>query len=308
MVARVGQGRRPARTDVPRLRGREARARRATRSARARSSASPSMAGHWPRSGDGHGPATSRGPSAPTRCAAYSSARVAPGCAGKPISSAAPSAATTAVRPGAVGRAGCRPMRSRRRFSGGSAKRSCPSRSSRPPEPSSGDGSMPPRSSTRLVSGHGSRRGSSSSESSMPGATSTTLAYQIARDETRLQLARLPDDDRVRSFDAHRTRLLALPEAIDLGFACSPRGALPDRDRAGRGARPGARGDHLDGTGPPVLRKTAGVPPRGFEPLISTLKGWRPRPLDDGGGRRRSLAEGPRRPSARPGHAPRASA
>src|SRR6476620_8212487 len=25
------------------------------------------------------------------------------------------------------------------------------------------------------------------------------------------------------------------------------------------------------------------VPPRGFEPLISTLKGWRPRPLDDGG-------------------------
>ena len=32
-----------------------------------------------------------------------------------------------------------------------------------------------------------------------------------------------------------------------------------------------------------VLRKTAGVPPRGFEPLISTLKGWRPRPLDDGG-------------------------
>src|SRR5205085_6475665 len=25
------------------------------------------------------------------------------------------------------------------------------------------------------------------------------------------------------------------------------------------------------------------VPPRGFEPLISTLKGWRPGPLDDGG-------------------------
>ncbi len=32
-----------------------------------------------------------------------------------------------------------------------------------------------------------------------------------------------------------------------------------------------------------LVRKTAGVPPRGFEPLISTLKGWRPRPLDDGG-------------------------
>ena len=38
------------------------------------------------------------------------------------------------------------------------------------------------------------------------------------------------------------------------------------------------------------------VPPRGFEPLISTLKGWRPRPLDDGGTGARtapSLAEGP---------------
>ena len=26
------------------------------------------------------------------------------------------------------------------------------------------------------------------------------------------------------------------------------------------------------------------VPPTGFEPVISTLKGWRPRPLDDGDG------------------------
>ena len=25
------------------------------------------------------------------------------------------------------------------------------------------------------------------------------------------------------------------------------------------------------------------MPPRGFEPLISSLKGWRPRPLDDEG-------------------------
>src|SRR6187401_2662022 len=42
-------------------------------------------------------------------------------------------------------------------------------------------------------------------------------------------------------------------------------------------------------------RRQAGdvVPPRGFEPLISTLKGWRPRPLDDGGRRGPSLAEGP---------------
>ena len=31
------------------------------------------------------------------------------------------------------------------------------------------------------------------------------------------------------------------------------------------------------------------VPPRGFEPLISTLKGWRPRPLDDEGSERRRV-------------------
>jgi hypothetical protein len=32
------------------------------------------------------------------------------------------------------------------------------------------------------------------------------------------------------------------------------------------------------------------VPPAGFEPAISTLKGWRPRPLDYGGIRRARLA------------------
>ena len=43
------------------------------------------------------------------------------------------------------------------------------------------------------------------------------------------------------------------------------------------------------------------VPPRGFEPLISTLKGWRPRPLDDGGtGTRGSLPEGLARPVRAP--------
>ena len=57
------------------------------------------------------------------------------------------------------------------------------------------------------------------------------------------------------------------------------------------------REDRLDARGQALLRKTAGVPPRGFEPLISTLKGWRPRPLDDGGTMPRrwpSLAEDPR--------------
>ena len=40
--------------------------------------------------------------------------------------------------------------------------------------------------------------------------------------------------------------------------------------------------------GSTAARTSAGVPPAGFEPAISTLKGWRPRPLDDGGaGRRR---------------------
>ena len=37
------------------------------------------------------------------------------------------------------------------------------------------------------------------------------------------------------------------------------------------------------------------VPPTGFEPVISTLKGWRPRPLDDGGvaDRRLMVSQGP---------------
>ena len=47
------------------------------------------------------------------------------------------------------------------------------------------------------------------------------------------------------------------------------------------GPRP--ESDRLEARGAAILRWTAGVPPRGFEPLISTLKGWRPRPLDDGG-------------------------
>ena len=81
--------------------------------------------------------------------------------------------------------------------------------------------------------------------------------YQAQRDAVRAALATLPDDDRIRAFDAYRARILALPDAIDAA----------------------------------VLRKTAGVPPRGFEPLISTLKGWRPGPLDDGGQCGRSVPE-----------------
>jgi DNA invertase Pin-like site-specific DNA recombinase len=38
--------------------------------------------------------------------------------------------------------------------------------------------------------------------------------YQAQRDAVRTALAALPDEDRVRSFDAYRARILALPEAI----------------------------------------------------------------------------------------------
>ena len=38
--------------------------------------------------------------------------------------------------------------------------------------------------------------------------------YQAQRDSIRVALQQLPDDDRIRSFDAYRTRLLELPDAI----------------------------------------------------------------------------------------------
>ncbi len=44
----------------------------------------------------------------------------------------------------------------------------------------------------------------------------TDADYQAQRDAARTTLAGLPDEDRVRSFDAYRARLLALPEAIAL--------------------------------------------------------------------------------------------
>ncbi len=39
--------------------------------------------------------------------------------------------------------------------------------------------------------------------------------YRRLRDETRTALAELPDGDRIRTFDAYRAQLLALPEAIE---------------------------------------------------------------------------------------------
>jgi hypothetical protein len=38
--------------------------------------------------------------------------------------------------------------------------------------------------------------------------------YRRQRDETKTALAALPDDNRVAQFDAYRTRVLALPDAI----------------------------------------------------------------------------------------------
>jgi len=40
--------------------------------------------------------------------------------------------------------------------------------------------------------------------------------YQAERDATRAALAELPDDDRIKAFDAYRARILALPEAISV--------------------------------------------------------------------------------------------
>jgi hypothetical protein len=42
----------------------------------------------------------------------------------------------------------------------------------------------------------------------------TDAAYLAERDSVRTALVSLPDDDRIRSFDAYRTRVLGLPEAI----------------------------------------------------------------------------------------------
>ena len=42
----------------------------------------------------------------------------------------------------------------------------------------------------------------------------TDAEYLAQRDATRADLAELPDGDRIRAFDAHRARVLALPDAI----------------------------------------------------------------------------------------------
>ena len=200
-------------------------------------------------------------------------------------SSGAANAATTAARPSAATPRGAAAdtvegRGARRR----SPRACCRTRSSRRRAGSCADGSRRRAPSAPAASGPASRSAWSSCRSSTHWGDLDDAAYLKARDETKAALAELPDGDRIR-------RLRRLPRArarpagaIARGLTGAARGALPHRDRAGRGGRPARRRDHLDAAGPAVLReKTAGVPPRGFEPLISTLKGWRPRPLDDGG-------------------------
>ena len=108
--------------------------------------------------------------------------------------------------------------------------------------------------------------------------------FQAERDAARAALAELPDGDRILAFDAYRSRVLALPEAIaaasgarreELCRIVVERAVVRDRQLETIDWTPPAR--------PFFERRQRGVPPRGFEPLVSTLKGWRPRPLDDGG-------------------------
>jgi hypothetical protein len=115
----------------------------------------------------------------------------------------------------------------------------------------------------------------------------TDAAYLAERDAVRTALASLPDDDRIRSFDAYRARVLGLPDAI--AVASPARREELCRIVIERIVVNGRKVEtiEMDRLCSAVLRKTAGVPPRGFEPLISTLKGWRPRPLDDEGERGR---------------------
>ena len=44
----------------------------------------------------------------------------------------------------------------------------------------------------------------------------TDADYLTKRDATRAELSALPDGDRIRAFDAHRARVLELPNAIEV--------------------------------------------------------------------------------------------
>src|SRR5665811_208044 len=94
--------------------------------------------------------------------------------------------------------------------------------------------------------------------------------------------------DRTPSSTTVGARIACLSSLYRFGswLACSNRRglttasgrAVPDLGRSGRRERPECRGHRVDAAGSAVLRgggrrASVGVPPSGFEPLISTLKG-----------------------------------
>ena len=128
--------------------------------------------------------------------------------------------------------------------------------------------------------------------------------YLAERDALRTRLASIPDSDRVG-------RLRPIERYSTSRTSSRPRGRL-GREELCRivmervvAADRRLSSNHLAAARRRLLReKTAGVPPRGFEPLISTLKGWRPRPLDDEG-EGRECSRGPHgRPRTRRRDAP----
>ena len=113
-----------------------------------------------------------------------------------------------------------------------------------------------------------------------------------------VSLGRAADGDRIRAFDAYRTRILALPDAIDA--------ASPERARSSTGSWSSgsscATGASKRSSGCPRRgrsSKDSGSTPKGIRTPVATLKGWRPRPLDDGGTGRPESSRGSDRAPAR---------
>ena len=69
---------------------------------------------------------------------------------------------------------------------------------------------------SQAASGVASRPASSILKKQHSWGDISDRAYQAERDAVRAALSDLPDDDRIRSFDAHRTRILELPNAIEV--------------------------------------------------------------------------------------------
>jgi hypothetical protein len=90
----------------------------------------------------------------------------------------------------------------------------CLSRSSTPPKWSSGSVFRPLPSWTSAVYGARLTKRLEQIQKQNGWGDLSDAAYLAERDAIRTQLASLPDNDRIRSFDAYRARVLELPEAI----------------------------------------------------------------------------------------------